>query len=284
MAATNNAASAVLTAGQVAAYREHGYLFPVRILDEADSRGYRGRLEAYEAELGHPVQGPLRTKPHLLFRWVDELMRNDSILDCVEDLIGPDILCWNSWFWIKEAGSDQYVSWHQDSRYWGLDTSNLVTAWLALSTASEESGCMRVLPCSHDGEPLPHQDLYHDDNMLTRGQEIIGVDESRAVHMPLQTGEMSLHNIGIAHASGPNRTADRRIGLSFHYMPAGSRQVKASWDCASLVRGEDHYGFFELSPRPRYDLDPVTVAHHGRATDAIRELLFQGAERVRPTI
>jgi len=284
MAARYNTAPAVLTAGQVAAYRERGYLFPVRILNEADSRGYRGRLETYEAELGHPVQGPLRTKPHLLFRWVDELMRNDAILDCVEDLIGPDILCWNSWFWIKEAETDQYVSWHQDSQYWGLDTSNLVTAWLALSSASEESGCMRVLPGSHNGEPLPHQDLYHDDNMLTRGQEIIGVDESRAVLMPLQTGEMSLHNIGIAHASGPNRTADRRIGLSFHYMPAGSRQLKASWDCASLVRGEDQFGFFELSPRPRYDLDPVTVAHHGRATDAIRELLFQGAERVRPTI
>ncbi len=284
MAVANNAAPAVLAAGQVAAYREHGYLFPVRILDEADSRGYRGRLEAYEAELGHPVQGPLRTKPHLLFRWVDDLMRNDTILDCVEDLIGPDILCWNSWFWIKEGNSDQYVSWHQDSQYWGLDTSGLVTTWLALSTASRESGCMRVLPGSHSGEPLPHQDLYHDDNMLTRGQEIIGVDESRAVHMPLQTGEMSLHNIGIAHASGPNRTNDRRIGLSFHYMPAGSRQMKASWDCASLVRGKDRFGYFELSPRPRHDLDPITVAHHGKATDAIRELLFQGAKRVRPTI
>lgn len=95
MAVLNHTEPAFLTAGQVAAYREHGYLFPVRILDIADSRGYRGRLESYEAELGHPVQGPLRTKPHLLFRWVDELMRNNAILDCVEDLIGPDILCWN---------------------------------------------------------------------------------------------------------------------------------------------------------------------------------------------
>ena len=284
MTISNLSAPSILTAEQVAAYREDGYLFPVRILDESAAREYRDRLEAYEAGLGHPVQGPLRTKPHLLFRWVDELMRNDTILDFVENLIGPDILCWNTWFWIKEAQTDQYVSWHQDSQYWGLDTSKLVTAWLALSPASLDSGCMRVLPGSHDEEPLPHEDLYHDDNMLTRGQEIIGVDESRAVHMPLQTGEMSLHNISIAHASGPNRTEDRRIGLSFHYMPAGSRQIKASWDCASLVRGEDRYGFFELSPRPRYDLDPVTVAHHGKATDAIRALLFQGAERIRSTI
>lgn len=284
MTFSSHSAPAILTAEQVETYRKDGYLFPVRILEETAAREYRERLEAYEAGLGHPVQGPLRTKPHLLFRWVDELMRNNTILDFVEDLIGPDILCWNTWFWIKEAQTDQYVSWHQDSQYWGLDTSKLVTAWLALSPASLDSGCMRVLPGSHDGEPLPHEDLYHDDNMLTRGQEIIGVDESRAVHMPLQTGEMSLHNISIAHASGPNRTGDRRIGLSFHYMPAGSRQIKASWDCASLVRGEDRYGFFELSPRPRYDLDPVTVAHHGKATNAIRALLFQGAERIRSTI
>ena len=53
---------------------------------------YRARLETYEAKIGHPVKGPLRTKPHLLFKWVDELMRHTTVLDSIEDLIGPDIL------------------------------------------------------------------------------------------------------------------------------------------------------------------------------------------------
>ena len=273
-----------LDSAAVEQFERTGYLFPLPIISEAEAGGYRARLEAYECELGHPVQGPLRTKPHLLFKWVDDLMRNPRILDCIEDLIGPDILCWNSWFWIKEANSTSYVSWHQDSQYWGLDTSKLVTAWLALSPASEASGCMQVLPGSHLEAPMAHQDLYNDDNLLTRGQEIVDVDPDRAVSMPLQTGEMSFHNIRIAHASGPNVSADRRIGLSLHYMPTQTSQLNSDWDCASLVRGEDRYGHFENAPAPTCDFDPVTVAFHQKATDAMRELLFKGAEKVRPTI
>lgn len=265
-------------------FERAGYLSPVSIIDETQANIYRSRLEAYELELGHPVEGPLRTKPHLLFKWVDDLMRNNIVLDCIEDLIGADILCWNSWFWIKEANSTSFVSWHQDSQYWGLDTSKLVTAWLALSPASEESGCMRVIPGSPRGAPMPHEDLYNDDNLLTRGQEIIDIDESQAVSMPLQTGQMSFHNISIAHASTANLTDDRRIGLSLHFMPTQAKQLKTDWDCATLVRGEDRYGHFELAPAPAYDFDPVTVAYHEKATTAMRKLLFQGAAKVRPII
>ena len=265
-------------------FQRTGYLSPAPVISESQAKIYRTRLEAYEAELGHPVQGPLRTKPHLLFKWVDELMCDTTILDCIEDLIGPDILCWNSWFWIKEANSPSYVSWHQDSQYWGLDTSKLVTAWLALSPASEASGCMRVMSGSHLEEPMIHTDLYNNDNLLTRGQEIVDIDDSQAVSMPLKTGEMSFHNIGIAHASGPNVTDDRRIGLSFHYMPTQTSQLNSDWDCASLVRGVDRYRHFDQAPAPTCDFDPVTVAYHEKATTAMRELLFKGAEKVRPTI
>jgi non-heme Fe2+,alpha-ketoglutarate-dependent halogenase len=273
-----------LNATAVSQFERDGYLSPVAILEAEEVAIYRSRLEAYEKQLGQPVQGPLRTKPHLLFKWVDDLMRHSTILDCIEDLIGPDILCWNSWFWIKEANTSSYVSWHQDSQYWGLDTDKLVTAWLALSPASEQSGCMQVMPGSHRAEPMPHEDLYHDDNLLTRGQEIVDIDESSAVSMPLQTGEISFHNIGIAHASSPNNTADRRIGLSFHYMPTNTRQLNSDWDCASLVRGEDRYGYFEQAPIPQHDFDPVTLAFHQKATTAMRDLLFKGAEKVRPTV
>jgi non-heme Fe2+,alpha-ketoglutarate-dependent halogenase len=274
----------LLRPSEVEQFDSAGHLSPLRIVDLEHVARCRASLEAYEAELGRPVQGPERTKPHLMFKWVDELMRDEKILDCIEDLIGPDILCWNSWFWIKEANTESYVSWHQDSQYWGLDTDRLITAWIALSPASKESGCMRVLPGSHRGAPMQHEDLYHEDNLLTRGQEIIDVDESGAVSMPLQAGEMSLHNIRIAHASSPNASNDRRIGLSFHYMPASTRQMNAEWDCASLVRGEDQFGHFEASPVPRFDFDPIAMAHHEKATDAIRALLFQGAEQVRTTV
>jgi ectoine hydroxylase-related dioxygenase (phytanoyl-CoA dioxygenase family) len=212
-------------------------------------------------------------------------MHHTKILDAVEDLIGPDILCWNTFFWIKEPLSETFVSWHQDLRYWGLDTDHLVSVWLALSPATPETGCMRVLPGSHKGDLLPHTDEYKQHNLLTRGQEIaVEVDEAKAAAMPLQPGEISLHNVRLAHASGPNRSTDRRIGLSMHYMPTSTKQTIGEWDSAALVRGTDRFGHFKEAPRPTKDLDPAAVQFHEKATNAVREILFSDAEKVRRTL
>ena len=265
-------------------FEREGYFSPVRVITKDQALHYRSLLERYEDKLGHTVRGSERTKPHLILSWVDALMRHTTILDSVEKIMGPNILCWNSWFWIKEPYSRSFVCWHQDSNYWGLDTDNLVTVWLALSPANDQRGCMRVLPQSHRKSSLTHVDLYHEDNLLTRGQAIQDVKEIDAVSMPLDTGEMSLHNIRMAPASSPNTTNDRRIGLSFHYIPTSTKQLNVEWDTATLVRGEDRYHHFEESPTPRFDLDPKSLDFHRKATDAMRDLLFKGAEKIRKTI
>ena len=121
--------------------------------------------------------------------------------------------------------------------------------------------------------------------MLTRGQEIaVEVDESRAVAMPLQPGEASLHDGRLAHSSASNRSSDRRIGLSLHYMPTRTKQVIGDWDSAALVRGEDRYGHFTHTPRPQHDFDPNMVKFHEKAAGAVREVLFHGAEQTRGTL
>ena len=277
--------SKLLNENAIAQYNREGYYFPVRILDNEQVAANRARLEKFETDQGSPIAGAQRSKSHLLFTWVDNLMRQEKILDAVEDLIGPDILCWNTFFWIKEPLSETFVSWHQDLRYWGLDTDHLVSVWLALSPATLETGCMRVLPGSHKGDLLPHADEYKQHNLLTRGQEIaVEVDEAKAVAMPLQPGEISLHNVRLAHASGPNRSTDRRIGLSMHYMPTRTKQTIGEWDSAALVRGTDRFGHFQEAPRPTKDLDPAAVQFHEKATNAVREILFSDAEKVRRTL
>ena len=93
-------------------------------------------------------------------------------------------------------------------QYWGLDSEKLVTVWVALSTSNVASGCMRYLPGSHRGPDLPHRETYHDDNMLTRGQEITdGIDESKAMNVELEPGEGSIFAFRIAQriASQPDR-------------------------------------------------------------------------------
>lgn len=277
--------SKLLNENAIAQYNRDGYYFPVRVLDNEQVAANRARLEQFEADQGSPIAGAQRSKSHLLFTWVDALMRNTKTLDAVEDLIGPDILCWNTFFWIKEPRSETFVSWHQDLRYWGLDTDHLVSVWLALSPATLETGCMRVLPGSHKGDLLPHADEYKEHNLLTRGQEIaVEVDEAKTMAMPLQPGEISLHNVRLAHASGPNRSTDRRIGLSMHYMPTSTQQIIGDWDSAALVRGTDRFGHFKEPPRPTKDLDPEAVQFHEKATNAVREILFSDAEKVRRTL
>ncbi len=267
-----------LSEQQVEQFKRDGYVFPIDILDADEVADLRRRLEAREALQGGSIEPGQRAKSHLLFKWLDDLIRDPRILDPVEQLIGPNILCWNTIFWIKDVGSKSFVSWHQDNRYWGLSSPEVVTAWLALSPASLESGCMRVMPGTHTGDVLPHEDKYDDANMLTRGQEITeGVDDDHAVHMPLEVGQMSFHNYRLAHASGANNAPDRRIGVSMHFMPTDTQQIVGEWDSAALVRGEDTFGNFAPTPIPEMDFDPVAMAFHVRAQKAQSDVLYTGA-------
>ncbi len=268
-----------LSAEQVVRYHRDGYVCPVPVMLPQEAAGLRRRLEAFEATQGGRLEAAQRSRSHLLFKWLDDLIRDSRVLDPVEQLIGPDILCWSTIFWIKDAGSKSFVSWHQDNTYWGLSSRNVVTAWFAISHASLEAGCMKVMPGTHTGDPLAHEDTDDADNMLTRGQTIHSLDEARAVSMPLYAGEMSLHNYCLAHGSGPNLSGDRRIGVSMHFMPPQTRQVVGTWDCAALVRGHDDYEHFAPAPVPVRDFDPEAVAFHARAAGAMREVLYAGATR-----
>jgi len=274
----------VFSADQIQQYENDGWVSPLDVLTAEQVRDCRTRLERWESMRGGSLPAHERSSGHILFPWIDELMRNETILDAVEDLIGPDILCWNSVFWIKEASSPSYVGWHQDLEYWGLSSAEVVSIWIALSDASEDAGCMSVIPGSHK-YVIPHNETYAEDNLLSRGQELeIDLRRQSTVAMPLEAGQVSFHNVRTAHGSGPNSTLDRRIGLSFHYMPTHTKQTLAEWDTAALVRGEDQHHNFEHCPQPAYDLEPAAVEFHKRAADAMRQIIYAGARTDQPTL
>jgi ectoine hydroxylase-related dioxygenase (phytanoyl-CoA dioxygenase family) len=263
----------------VAAFRRDGYYSPVRVMSADDARKYRTALETHEAKAGQPLQGNLRHKTHLLFTWADELVHHPKILDAVGDVIGPDILCWTTNFFIKEKSHPGFVSWHQDSTYWGLEPDDVVTAWVAFTEVTPENGYMQVVPGSHKIDQLPHLDTFHKDNLLSRGQEIsVEVDKSRAVGLAMHAGEMSLHHIKLVHGSEPNRTADRRIGFAIRYIPTFVRQTKVR-DAAMLVRGTDKYRNFDYEPRPKADLDEAALAAHADSVARQVKALYQGTEK-----
>ena len=132
---------------------------------------------------------------------------------------------------------------------------------------------MRVLPGSHLGHELVHEETYHENNMLTRGQSIGDIDENKAVNLLVDTGQAVLFAFRIAHASYPNQTDDRRIGLAIRYIPPDAQQQFSDQDSAALVRGIDNYQHFELEPEPRYDFDPLAEPLPTESETLRRQLL-----------
>ena len=268
-----------LTTEQIEIYARDGVCYPVRVVDEHAAAELRARLEAAEHRLGGPIAGILRHKSHLVFPWLADLVAHPRLLDAIEDLIGPDILVWSSNLFVKDAHDPSFVSWHQDSTYWGLSEPTAVTAWVAFSPSTRASGCLRVSPGSHRFDELPHLDNPSALNLLTRGQEVqVVVNEADAIDVVLAPGEMSLHHVRAVHGSEPNRSDDRRIGFAIRYISTCVRQ-RAGRDYATLVRGEDAYRHFEPEPRPIGELDPAAVATHAEIMRVVTATLLQGASR-----
>lgn len=223
-------------------WERDGFASPVRLISADEAATQRQKLEAVEA-----AHGPLHylSKVHTVLDFAAELATAPQVLDAVEQLLGPDILLFDVTYIVKEPSSPSFVSWHQDLTYWGFSNDRQVSMWLALSPASEESGCMRMIPGSHRQGRLDHVDGDDGANVLFRGQTVAGVDEAQAVMCPLEPGEASFHHGWTLHASMPNHSGDRRIGFNAQYICPSVRQTVNRNETATLVRGEDRHRHYE---------------------------------------
>src|SRR3989441_5522486 len=239
-----------LSSVQAESYARDGFLSPIAALTGEQAAYYRGKLEAFEKAVGGPLTSDgtdprYRSRTHVLLTWVHALARHPAILDAIEDLIGPNILVYTSTWFIKEPESAAIAAWHQDATYFGLRPYVHVTAWLALTDATAENGCMEFLPGSHGRGQLPHR---------------AGV-----------AGEFSLHHTLCLHRSQPNRSSRRRIGLAISYIPTHVQHLGVKHKTpAMLVRGVDTFGHFELEPAPAVDLDETARAAYARSYDGYR--------------
>ena len=267
----------ILSEPQAEQYKAQGYACPVRVMSEEEAGEFRKSFEAYEQANGGWYEFSKGQKLYLLQTWAADLVRHPKILDAVEDVLGSDILCWGQSLFIKDAHDPGFVSMHQDGTYWGLSEPDVVTAWIALSPATELSGCMKVVPGTHTMELQDHTDTLDKNNLLTRGQEIaVDVNEDEAVFMPLGPGEISLHHVRLVHGSAPNRSDDRRIGVAVRYIAPHVKQDMADKDSAWLVRGEDKFGYFLHETPPDADMDEAAMAEHQRIMVLRQSVLYKG--------
>lgn len=261
-----------LSREQVDYYRYNGFLFPLPALTPEEIATCRAGLERLERELGSPVaDADIKWRSHAYAHspWFNDLIRHPRILDAVEDLIGPDILVWTSTFFIKEPRSPTFAAWHQDATYFGLQPKESVCAWVALTDASREAGCMEALSSCGAPRQLSHAALGLANSINRAGQTITEpLDESNPVVMSLPTGSFSLHHELAVHRSSPNNASHRRIGIGLNYIPAHVRVEGSVRLRAMLVRGEDRYGHFDLIDPPSAERDAAALAVHRQVSEA----------------
>jgi ectoine hydroxylase-related dioxygenase (phytanoyl-CoA dioxygenase family) len=275
-----------LTKDQTDAYWHDGYLTPIDVLSPAEAATCRAELEALEArwqdaDLPLPLNTYKRVNAHCVMTMAARLAQDPRVLDRVESLLGPDLMIWSAEFFIKEPRTRHIVGMHQDLTYWGMgETSDQVTAWIALSPATTESGCMNFVQGSHKNPILPHNDTFSDTNLLSRGQEIaVEVPESDKVAIELAPGQMSLHHGLTVHGSGPNTSPDRRIGFAIRYLNPRAQQQVADRDYAMMARGVDTSGHFMHYMPPTHDFSANALALYDQIRKDQAKALAQGAEK-----
>ena len=275
--------SIMLTATHAADYHRQGYLPGRNLLSPTEAMSVRKacvRTCGVEIKDTPRRQANNRLKPYLLFRWAADLVRHPAILDCVEALIGPNIMVFHTTVWFKEPRSAKSVPWHQDATYFGLEPFKHVTAWVALTPSTEEMGCVVMLPGSHRQGQLAHTDKPDPNLMVSRGQTLeIDVDDSEEVSLTMAPGDVSFHHTFVVHRSDPNTSDDPRIGVGISYIPTHVRHIGETRLSASLVRGIDQYGHFDPEPAPDGDATATAIAVHRdalqryrRASEAIPEM------------
>jgi len=245
-------------------YARDGCAGPFRVLHDVTAAEILDRLDQVREEDVAPVNHPWFYKSYLLFTWMNDLVREPAILDAVTPIIGPDIMVMSADIWRKNPGETRHISFHQDAGYWSLDPLDIATAWLALTPATSENGCMTFALGTHKLRLVEHDNTYAPDDMLSHGQTArIDLESFAKVAAELQPGEMSLHHALLAHGSGPNATDQPRVGICIRYLPGRIRQTGGPPVSAMLVRGQ-HHGNLSLEDPPDRDLSPQAIAQHTR--------------------
>jgi hypothetical protein len=258
----------------VDSYHTNGFLFPIPALTPDEVAICLAGLHRLEADLGCPIaDADIKWRSHAYAHspWFNNLIRHPRILDAIEDVIGPNILVWTSTFFIKEPNSPTFAAWHQDGTYFGLEPQEQVNAWVALTDATAEAGCMEMLSSHGAPRQLHHAALGLAHSINRAGQTITGAfDDADPVAMALPTGSFSLHHELAVHRSAPNRAAHRRIGIGLNYIPTHVRVNSPIRLMAMLVRGEDTYGHFDLINPPVAERDAAALAVHQEVSDRYR--------------
>ena len=260
-------------------YSSKGFVAPIDIYSLKEISQIHEELEFIENRWPEEISGQGRNNTHLILTIIDTIVHNKKILDAVESIIGKNILVTGTTLFIKDPETKGFVSWHQDAKYIGLEPHNWVTAWLAITDANKENGCMQMISSSHNNPLVDHVDTYGKDNLLTRGQTIENVSFKDKVNIELKAGQLSLHHPRIIHGSGPNLSKKRRIGLAIQsYI---STDVKQSFGkiWVQKARGVDSFKNHSYAKRPKKTMDKKDIIFRKNVNLKLSEIFYANSKQ-----
>ena len=266
-----------LSEQQINFYNEKGYVAPIDVLSIQEANEIRREIETIEKKWPNALEGIGRNYVHMISPVFNNVCLNNKILDAVESIIGKNILICGTTLFIKNANEKEFVSFHQDAKYIGLEPHNWVTAWIAVTDSNEENGCMRMWSGSHKGKLKNHEQKFDEDNLLTRGQTIENVPIEETDPVVLKAGQMSLHHPTVIHGSGLNKSKDRRIGFVVQsYIGSNVDQVLGKI-YVQKARGEDSHKYHQYSNIPKVLMAKEDVLSWNKAKDELSKIFYNGA-------
>ena len=263
-----------LNSKQLKEYHEKGYFAPIDIFSTFEAQKIKSEIEYIEKKWPEELTGLGRNNVHCISPVFDQICHNSKILDVVEDVIGKNILVGGTTLFIKDPDKKGFVSWHQDAKYIGFEPHNWVTAWLSVTDANEENGCMRMWPGTHKKKMQKHIDTFNKNNLLTRGQTIQNVPLKETIPNILNAGQLSLHHPMIIHGSGPNKTKERRIGFVIQsYIGTNVDQIIGKV-YVQQARGKDYFKYHKHIRRPKELMNDKDNLVRKRANEELSKIFY----------
>ena len=269
---------AKLSADQINQYNEKGYVAPIEALNKDEANEIKKEIEFIEKKWPNELDGLGRNYVHLISPIFDRVAHNSKVLDAVESIIGKDILVCGTTLFIKNPDEKGFVSFHQDAKYIGLAPNNWVTAWIAVTDANEENGCMRMWPGTHKEDLKNHIEKFDYDkgNLLTRGQTVENVPLEKTDPVILKAGQLSLHHPKIVHGSGINKSKERRIGFAIQsYIGTNVDQVLGKI-YVQQARGKDLFNYHKHVERPKDLMEENGISIRKKAMEDLSKIFYKG--------
>lgn len=239
----------------------------------------------FDLEPGHTPENPKVRRlsgPAGYHPFFDKLMRADRVLDILTPLIGPAIRAQGDKLNMKPAAGGSAVEWHQDFAHYPHTNDDLCAVGIALDDATEENGCMMVVPQSHKGPILDHHQDGYFIGAISPTRD--GIDLSRAVPLAVKAGGLTVHHARTLHGSATNTSGQSRRLLLYQYAAADAWPFGGvgDWDQfnGQILRGEPTYDFrcASLVARTRLPAGSRTGGGIYELQKPLEEKLFAAAE------